>query len=146
MGFKDDDLNEMFNEWERRMRARREQMDEDGEEGTSGFMGNINLESFGDDFSMLDDLGEPDTIEEFEDGGVNFIKKTWETEKGEFVMVETVMDEQGNIFNNSMTLEEKLEEALEEEEYEKAAILRDKIADKKVTDSLFSDKKNAKLK
>jgi hypothetical protein len=138
--FDNDDLNDMYSDWEKRMRERMRQR---GEEGSS-FMGDMS--AFGDDFSKLNELGEPDSIEEFEEGGVNFIKKTWKTEHGEYVMVETVMDEMGNIFTGSMTLEEKLEEALENEEYEKAAELRDRIADKKVTDSLFSDKKGSDIK
>ena len=136
--FNDDELNNMFNDWERRMRARREQMGEDFNEDKDSLMGNIkNITPFGDDFSKMKDLGEPDSVEEFEEGGINFIKRIWNTENGDYVMIETVLDDEGNLFTGPMSLDEQLEEALEEEEYEKAAELRDKIAEKKVNDSLF---------
>ena len=147
MGIFDDELNSMFNEWEKRMRARKKNIDENKESMFDSFISNIKYStSLGDDFSKLKELGEPDEIEEFEEGGVNFIKKTWITEEGEYIMVETVLIDGSNIFTGSKSLDEQLEEALENEEYEKAAELRDKIAEKKINDELFTDKPNVKIK
>ena len=147
MGDLGDELNNMFNDWERRMRARKKNIDENEESMFDSFISNIKHNtSLGDDFSKLKELGEPDDIEEFEEEGVKFVKKTWITEEGEYIMMETVMDESGNIFTGSKSLDEQLEEALENEEYEKAAELRDKIAEKKINDELFTDKPNVKLK
>lgn len=158
--FNDDDMESLFNDWERRMRARRNKMREEDEETFGGIFNVINnyTSSMGD-FSKLDDLGEPDSIEEIEIDGVKLIRKTWKSEEGEYVLMETADSFSGSDIEEvlktmkrgpfgkpQLSLEEQLEEAVENEEYEKAAELRDLIKQKKVDDKLFSDKKNSKLK
>ena len=90
---------------------------------------------------------------------MKFIKKTWKTEEGEYVLVESVGAISGSdleeVLKNAksgpfsiieVSLEEALEEAIEEENYEEAARIRDEIKEKKINDELFSDKKGTKLK
>jgi hypothetical protein len=160
MGFFDDELEDLFNDWERRMRDAKNKMRKEGDMDGLFNMLNFNTRMEGlNDFSKLDELGEPDTIEEIEESGVKFIKKTWHTEDGDYVLMESVQSYNGSDIEEvlktmkngpfkkrELSLEEELEEAIEDEEYEKAAELRDRIAQKKVDDKLFSDKKNSKLK
>jgi hypothetical protein len=89
-----------------------------------------------DDEKMMDaideELGEPNIVETYEEDGIVFKRMTWFTDEGEFVKlaVDSVTPE----FYNSLqpevkllTLEEQLTLAEEEEDYELAIKLRDKI-------------------
>ena len=89
-------------------------------------------------------LGEPDSVEEFEQDGIKFIKSVWETPHGQIIRMTTKEDVQftnehfrrtntptGRPINNSprrqLSLEERLEKAKKEENYELCAQLRDEI-------------------
>ena len=69
------------------------------------------------------ELGEPHEINLFKADGLYFKRSIWNTEDGDIVKLE-VSDEP---FAEKKSLEELLSEALEEENYEKAAEIRDEI-------------------
>jgi excinuclease UvrABC helicase subunit UvrB len=72
-------------------------------------------------------LGEADRVEYYEEDGMYFEKKTWKVFGGEMVKV-LMSDEPFNKKEEpTLTLEEQLEEAVKNEEYEIAAKLRDAI-------------------
>ena len=87
-------------------------------------------------------LGEPDKIEHFTDNGVFYEKKIWHTPSGDFVKVifkdspfGTVQSIKEAPVGHSLieVLEAELEKALKNEQYEKAAELRDNISKIKKT-------------
>ena len=76
-----------------------------------------------------DDLGDPDKVVFFDENGFSFRKTTWNVDGGKVVKVEMIsspIDEPKQISH-----EEQLKLAVESEDYEKAAKLRDIIRDKK---------------
>jgi len=81
--------------------------------------------------SNEDSFGEPISVERFMDGGIMFEKSTWETEHGRITKIEMV----NNHFEkpiikereNELPLETQLKRAIEEERYEDAAQIRDKM-------------------
>ena len=76
-----------------------------------------------------DELGEPNKIVFFEENGFSFQKTTWDVEGGQIVKVEIVSSPLDVV--ESKSNEEKLKIAIECENYEEAARLRDKINDGK---------------
>jgi hypothetical protein len=76
-------------------------------------------------------LGKPDKVEYYNEGDMFFTKKTWVTPIGD--IVKTIMSEDDTLMPppSERTLEEKLEEAVLEENYEKAAAIRDEIKKQK---------------
>ena len=78
------------------------------------------IENIHDDIESS--LGEPDILENFEKDGVFYTKMIWKTAGG--LVIKTIMDD--TPFNEK-TLEEKLQDALNEEDYELAAKIRDLI-------------------
>ena len=73
-------------------------------------------------------LGKPDKIEFYNEGESFFEKRTWYTEGGEFVKLVITEDTSLTIPPiPAKSLQQEMEEAIQNEEYEKAAILRDKI-------------------
>jgi len=78
-------------------------------------------------------LGDPDEIESGFDGVLYFEKRIWHTPQGDIVKVIVTDDPKrlgGRVEEPKLvekTLEEQLQEALEKEDYEKAAELRDKM-------------------
>lgn len=81
------------------------------------------------------DLGEPDEVETFEEKGYQFQRSTWNLKEGQIVKVEMVSSPLDVGFTShikkKLTLEEKLEIAVKNEEYEEAVKLRDEINSKK---------------
>ena len=75
-------------------------------------------------------LGVPDEIESFEDNGLFIRKQIWHTEKGDVIKM-VVSDIPFETEPKKLSLQEQLEEALEKEDYETAAKLRDEIKNKK---------------
>jgi hypothetical protein len=75
-------------------------------------------------------LGVPDEIESFEDNGLFIRKQIWHTEKGDVIKM-VVSDIPFESEPKKLSLEEQLEKALEKEDYETAAKLRDEIKIKK---------------
>lgn len=81
-------------------------------------------------------LGEPSEVRYYEEDGLYFIESTWETEIG--VIRKTLVSDMpldGSVKEVEeeigLSLEEQLEEAIQNEEYEKAAKLRDSIKKEK---------------
>lgn len=85
--------------------------------------------------SIDEQLGEPNKIESFEEDGFHFEKRTWYAFGGELVKVVMVDIPYTTITQekpvNSQTLEELLVEAVENEDYEIAANIRDEIKKQK---------------
>jgi len=77
------------------------------------------------------ELGEPDKVETYKDKGYTFKRSTWELESGSIVKMEMIsapMDIGVNPrVKKKLTLDAKLEIALEDEDYEEAIRIRDKI-------------------
>jgi len=78
-----------------------------------------------------DELGEPNKVEYYEKDGIYFEKKTWKVSGGEMIKI-IVSDEpfNKNVEENKesrLTLQEQLEDAVKNEDYETAAKLRDLI-------------------
>lgn len=82
-------------------------------------------------------LGEPTSIESFEEDGCTFEKKTWVTENGVITTIEMTnspMDRKtANPSLDEVSLQKELAKAIEEERYEDAAKIRDSIKNKKIT-------------
>lgn len=79
-------------------------------------------------------LGEPDEIKHYTENGLYFQKRIWYTKEG--AIIETLMSDDPNYFGDMAIFEKKvtkpekpldlqLQEALEKEDYEKAAEIRD---------------------
>lgn len=93
----------------------------------------------GDDLDISkyvnNNLGEPSEVRYYEEDGLYFTETTWETEIG--LVKKTIVSDlpldgyEKNSTKIELSLEEQLEEALENEEYEKAAKLRDSIKKQK---------------
>jgi excinuclease UvrABC helicase subunit UvrB len=77
--------------------------------------------------SMTEKLGEPDNVENYIENGLHYRKLVWNTPRGQFVKIiaseEKIVDEP----KKSLTLEERLKIAEEDEDYELAIQLRDEI-------------------
>ena len=73
-------------------------------------------------------LGEPTTSEEIIEDGLRFTKLTWDTPNGRFVkiVVTDVLAGESKV-EDKKTLDEQLQEAVDNEDYELAIKLRDKI-------------------
>lgn len=79
-------------------------------------------------------LGEPDKVENYEEGGIYYQKIIWETQHGK--IIKTVISDvpfsdsktKSNVKKPRIPLEQQLETAVTEENYELAAKLRDRIA------------------
>jgi hypothetical protein len=141
--FNNGSLGDMFN-----------RLNDEEKEKLKNFLSKIkDFDPTKDDMDIIGELGEPDIIEEFEEDGMKFTRKIWEgdgyrheiieSEGGfEGMDVEEIVDKftYSNPFNKSQSLEERLEEAIENEEFEKAAELRDLISKKKEESDLFTDK------
>ncbi len=82
-------------------------------------------------------LGEPDSIEYYDDGELYYERRTWHTKKGDLVKLivsdvplvkETPTPKKRKTSKEKIEdLERQLNEAVENEDFEKAAVLRDKI-------------------
>lgn len=75
-------------------------------------------------------LGVPDEIENFENNGLFIRKQIWHTENGDVIKM-LVSDIPFESEPKKLSLEEQLVEALDKEDYETAAKLRDEIKNKK---------------
>jgi excinuclease UvrABC helicase subunit UvrB len=69
-------------------------------------------------------LGEPDSVESYSDGFFFFEKKVWHTPNGDIIKI-TASDNTDNLHEPEKTLQEQLDEAINNENYEKAAQIRD---------------------
>jgi len=113
---KDDDNNDMRKVFERLSKS------------LDGSLDNSEIEDLFDS-----NLGEPDSIEIYEENGLFYEKQSWFTETGEIVKLSVSNDP--NIIGDSSKIlkpiEEQLAEAIKNEDYERAAILRDSLTPQK---------------
>jgi hypothetical protein len=86
-----------------------------------------------DEEELFDEaLGKPDKIEFYNDGNLFFEKRIWYTDKG--TLVKLIVNDDPMIPVEPLikkSLEQQLTEAVDSEEFEKAAAIRDKINSKK---------------
>jgi hypothetical protein len=99
------------------------------------FVKNMESNQSENGFSLFnDDLGEPTSVEYFEEDGLYFEKKTWMLQTGELVKLlasDKPFDENNTIEEEkTLSLEEELEIAIKNENYEKAVEIRDLINEK----------------
>lgn len=74
------------------------------------------------------ELGKPDRIEFFNEGDVFFERRIWHAEKGDIIKLVVTDNPVSDIVTPvKQTLKEQLEKAVEAEEFEKAAAIRDLI-------------------
>jgi len=113
--------------------AKNQEFDAEKEEQIKGLINMLdNIEHVD---SIDEQLGEPDKIETFEEDGFHFEKRTWYAFGGELVKVvmvdipHTIISPEKPVF--SQTLEELLAEAVDNENYEIAANIRDEIKKQK---------------
>jgi len=81
----------------------------------------------------INKLGDPDKIEFFNEDEVFYEKRTWKTKYGDLVKI--IISDEPNIRlapKPKKTLQSQLDEAIENEDFEKAVELRDKINQKKL--------------
>lgn len=73
-------------------------------------------------------IGEPDKVEKFSDGVFTYEKRTWHTPNGDIVRIlATELENSDVIEEPKLSLQEQLDKALETENFEEAARLRDLI-------------------
>lgn len=95
------------------------------------FTQNNPLEPMNEDFEKkLDmELGKPDKIEFYEEDGMFFEKRTWHTPNGD--MIKLIASQDSSILSQppkpEKSLQVQLDEAIKDEDYEKAASIRDKM-------------------
>ena len=101
-----------------------------------------NLESLNEFMSKFkfkneDELNktEPTSTRLYKKNGYTFQESVWETELGRIVKVELVSKPNETVNNDNLSLESKLELAIQEERYEDAAKLRDEIKKEKMQPS-----------
>jgi hypothetical protein len=81
-----------------------------------------------DEKELDEQLGKPDSIEFYNEGNVFFEKRTWYTDKGNIVKL--IVTDEPNLPRQEekpRNLQDELNKAVEAEEFEKAAIIRDLI-------------------
>jgi len=71
------------------------------------------------------------SVEEFEKDGIVSVRETWTSADGSSTYVKTYMESAARQKEDARALESMLQEAVEREEYEKAAQLRDMIKELK---------------
>jgi hypothetical protein len=103
-------------------------------DATQDFLNKLNSslkDSNTEDFTSpyVETFREPDVIENYEKDGLNFEKKIWNLEHGQMIKISVVPTpfESNLKSDNELSLEKQLGLALNEERYEDAAKLRDKI-------------------
>lgn len=137
MGKFDDLFNKFFG---RKSEEKKEEKNESFDEAKAkNLKGLIDMLSKFEEISDLgsskvfdEEMGEPDKIEYYEENGMFFQKKTWKVFGGEMVKI-VASDEpiKNDSVKKSKSLEEQLEEAVANEDYEKAAFIRDEMAKEK---------------
>jgi protein-arginine kinase activator protein McsA len=82
--------------------------------------------------SIDEELGKPDKIEFFNEGDLFFERRIWHTPNGD--LIKLLISDDPTLINTpkfEKPLQEQLDEAVAEENYEKAAAIRDKMNLKK---------------
>lgn len=90
---------------------------------------------------LEEEFGQPNEIIEYTEGNIQYTKKIWNHEKGKIVKI---MAKVANGINyDDLSLEEKLKIAIQNEDYEKAVLLRDEIEKRNynITNELLTEKK-----
>lgn len=82
--------------------------------------------------SIDEDLGKPDKIEFFNEDNLFYERRTWHTENGD--LIKLIISDDPTLINApkfEKPLQEQLDEAVADENYEKAAAIRDRMNPKK---------------
>lgn len=132
-------FDELFNEFFKKNKVKPEQKIQDEFKNEAMDLlnmltGNLANNNIDEDIEKHFDenLGKPDSIEFYNEGDVFFEKRTWYTDKGN--LVKLIVSDEPNLppqEEKERDLETELNNALENEEYEKAAIIRDLIKKRK---------------
>lgn len=80
------------------------------------------------------ELGEPAEIIEYSEGNIDYTKKVWDNPEGRFVRI--LASVKDGIQYEDLSLDEKLKLAIQNEEYEKAAELKEQIENKNFIDNI----------
>lgn len=98
----------------------------------------LSMDVNADDLSNLSDfydfnggLGEPSEIKHYEEDGLFFEERIWETKNGAIRKLIVTDESLIKKFNVGLSLEDELEAAIKCEDYEKAAKIRDLINEEK---------------
>jgi hypothetical protein len=131
----DNIFDDLFNEFFKNNESENKNFDEAKNDNIKKLMDMLNDFGHVSDYNSPTELdaklGEPDKIERFEEDGFHFEKRTWNVYGGEIVcvaMLDIPLDEKPT---KEKSLDEQLEEAIENEEYEIAANIRDLIKKEK---------------
>ena len=81
-----------------------------------------------------EEMGEPTEIIEYTKGNVDYTKKIWDKPEGKFVRIMASVKD--GVDYKDLSLEEKLEITIQNEEYEKAEELKKEIENKKFIDNI----------
>jgi len=77
------------------------------------------------DKAFEEKMGVADETTEYNEGNIHYTKKVWVRDGGKFVRI--IAKAADGIKYDDLSLEEKLEIAIQNEDYEKAAVLRDEL-------------------
>lgn len=132
-------FDELFNEFFKKNKVKPEQNIQDefkneAMELLNMLTGNLDSNNIDEDIEKHFDenLGKPDSIEFYNEGDLFFEKRTWHTDKGN--LVKLIVTDEPNLppqAEKERDLDTELNNALKNEEYEKAAIIRDLINKRK---------------
>jgi len=95
-----------------------------------------NFKNINEHEDISNNLGEPSEIHEYEEDGILYKKLIWDVPNGKYVKIIISENEfksddiKLNTSNKKLTLEEQLKKAVDNENYELAVKLRDKIKSK----------------
>jgi hypothetical protein len=82
---------------------------------------------------FMEEMGPPSEITEYTEGNINYTKKVWDGPEGKFVRI--VASLANGVDYEDLSLEEKLEIAIQNEDYEKAGKLKEEIENNKNADN-----------
>lgn len=98
---------------------------------------NMTDESFNNeeiDGIFKSEMGEPSQIIEYTEGNIDYTKKVWETKDGKIVRIMATTKD--GVKYEDLSLDEKLEMAIQNEDYEEAAKIKEKIENKNFIDNI----------
>ncbi len=134
----DKTFNELFNEFFKRNNINPDEHLTDSQKNNAKQL--LDLLAGGGDNPKIDEeqekemdeqLGKPDKIEYFNEGETFFERRIWHTPSGDIQKLSFSKDESLLLAPQPEDLQKKLEEAVEAEEFEKAAAIRDEIKKRK---------------
>lgn len=131
----DNNFDDLFNEFFKNNESENKNFDEAKTDNIKKLMDMLNDFGHVSDYNSPTELdaklGEPDKVESFEEDGFQFEKRIWYVPGGEIVCVAMLDIPLNEKPTKVKTLDEQLEEAIENEDYEIAANIRDAIKKEK---------------